>query len=300
MIDDLPVRPFTALAPPPAGAVVAVRAGRSIRRRRRLTGAGAAAASVVLVAGVVAASGGGSTHAEDQLVPAHNPKAASASPEPAAVRRRGGAGAPTAGPAPAARADALPGTLAGAPPAAGTSDSGKNTGSGQAPQRGYRTPPLRRTYLPAPPQSAPNTQQGPGGRICSVAYDDSGRGGAVTTDWCLTPHVTSTAHGHDLTIEVCRDSTGPGQLTFSRQSEVDLAVLAGSKTVWRWSVGQPDAAQPHSLQTAADSCWSWTAPWTDVNAAGRALPRGSYTLAVTSAAGELQALHAQTTAFSIS
>jgi hypothetical protein len=111
---------------------------------------------------------------------------------------------------------------------------------------------------------------------------------------------TATDRGHNLTIEICRDSTGPSQLTFARRNEVDLAVLAGDKTVWRWSVGHADAAAAHTLAADADSCWSWTAPWTDVDASGRRLESGSYALSVTSTAREVSAVDPQQVTFRVS
>jgi hypothetical protein len=299
MSHELPSRAFTPLPPPPAGALDAVHGGRGIRRRRRITGAGAAAASLVLLAGVVAANGTGSNHAEDQLIPARKPTSA-ALPTPASAVAPPGT-SPVTGPG---NTQAVPpgsagagGAVASTGPAPATRAEGDKAANRTSPT-GYRTPTLRRTYRPAPPPS-PSTQQGPGGRLCGASYNDSQNQTALTTDWCLTPIATASTRGHDLTVEVCRDTTGPGRLTFSRQQEVDLTVTSGNRIVWQWSRDQPNAAGKHTLDAAADGCWSWTAPWTDVDAGGRRLAGGSYTLIVTSSAAELQALGPKRTTFSI-
>jgi hypothetical protein len=299
MSHDLPSRSFTPLLPPPAGALTAVSAGRGIRRRRRLAGAGAAAASLVLVAGVVAASGAGSPHAEDQLVPAggstHSPEA-----QPptlidgrAPATARGGGIAPQ--PRPMEGTSAATGNALGST-AGQTSQSGSGSSGGTS---GYRTPALRRTYKPGSGPSVPTTQQGPSPRVCGAQVYGDDDGFNSSSDWCLAPIVTTTSRGHDLTVQLCRDSTSSGQLTFARTREVELVVRAGSRTVWRWSTGQPDAAHRHTLDAGADGCWLWTAPWTDVDARGNRLPEGSYTLLVTASATEVTALGAKETSFQV-
>jgi hypothetical protein len=121
-----------------------------------------------------------------------------------------------------------------------------------------------------------------------------------SSSWCVTPYAVRTSDGHDLRIEVCRDSTGPGALSFGRRLEVDLVVLDGTKPVWRWSAGQPDATAPHGLDVGTDGCWSWTAAWTDVDAAGRPLDPGGYTLSVASTARELDGYPPQDVTFRVS
>jgi hypothetical protein len=112
--------------------------------------------------------------------------------------------------------------------------------------------------------------------------------------------VSPTARGHDLAIEVCRDSTGDGTMTFSRRNEVDLVVSRGGTAVWRWSTDHPDERAVHTLAVEKNSCWVWTARWTDVDARGRALASGSYTLSVTAAARELSGFTEKTETFEVS
>ena len=69
--------------------------------------------------------------------------------------------------------------------------------------------------------------------------------------------------------------------------------------VWRWSTGHPTSHQPHALTTPAGACWTWTAPWTDVDAAGRPLAAGTYTLTVTSRASEVADLPDETGTFRV-
>jgi hypothetical protein len=121
----------------------------------------------------------------------------------------------------------------------------------------------------------------------------------ASNDWCYTAQVTKTAAGHDLSVQVCRDSTGAAQLHYARRLEADLTVVYGTHTVWRWSTGHADAQEPHVLDVAADACWTWTARWTDVDSNGDALPRGDYTLSVSSPATELRAFASPSTRFSI-
>jgi hypothetical protein len=289
MIDDLPTRPFTALAPPPAGALVAVRAGRGIRRRRRLAEAGAAAASVALVAGVVAATGAGSTHAQDQLVPAHGTAATPAPSSPprdvtrASTGNAAGVQSDASRPHPAAAP--APGHPAGAPQ---PESAPQNSGSSKS----YRTPALRRAYAPPPPPPDP--------RFCEMSVADDPGGTHKRVDWCITADIAATDAGHDLALTVCRDRTTDAALTFGTTREADLVVSRAGRVVWRWSTGHTAATRPHALASPAGACWSWTAPWTDVDSSGRPLPSGRYDLGVTSLAKEVADLPNASAAFAIS
>jgi len=252
MSSDLPSHGFTPLPPPPAGAAAAVRGGRVIRRRRRLTGAGAAAVSVALVAGVVAASGAGSTHAEDQLVPAHGTTATtppSYAPDAVSQGDAGNAqGAPVGAP-PAAAGQRPAGASVGGQPAAATQPGGAPRGTGSS--RGYRTPALRRTYAPPPAPPDP--------RFCEASVTDDPGGTHKRIDWCLTATSTPTTAGHDLVLTVCRDRTTDATLTFGTTREADLVVSLAGRVLWRWSVGHAASTRPHALAIPAGACWSWTA-----------------------------------------
>jgi hypothetical protein len=288
MTDPLPRRDFTHLPPPPEGPTGAVRGGRAIRRRRRAAGGGAAALSMALVAGVVIATGSGTNHASDQLVPAV-PTLRHLTSTPGPQDRDRAQAAPTAGATRpvAAGPQATPTTTAapGRPSPAATTRSGGTSASG------YRTPPLTRTYAAPIPTGA---------RFCEASVTTDSQGTRKRIDWCITPKVTTSATGHDLTVVVCRDQTTDSTLSFGRSLEADLAVVHNGRTVWRWSAGHPSVQQAHALSTPAGACWSWTTAWTDVDGTGRALPSGSYDLVVVSLADQVAELPDERTTFRIS
>jgi len=136
--------------------------------------------------------------------------------------------------------------------------------------------------------------------VCS-GQSTTGDGGLQSTvSWCESATVTATSRGHDLVGSFCRDGSADATLTFATQQEVELVVRRADGTVvWRWSAGHADAHAPHTLAVARDHCWDWTAPWTDVDAQGRALPSGSYELDVTSRADELRTARVATASFTI-
>jgi hypothetical protein len=154
----------------------------------------------------------------------------------------------------------------------------------------YATPALRRSYTAPDPTGA---------RICGAQVTDGDSGTHKRIDWCLTATAARSSAGHDLSIAVCRDQTGDATLSFAGSREADLVVVRNGRVVWRWSAGHPSKDQPHTLATPAGACWTWTTPWTDVDAAGRPLPRGSYSLQVTSLAHEVADLPDETSTFTV-
>ncbi|MBK5306766.1 MAG: hypothetical protein JJD92_08790 [Frankiaceae bacterium] len=299
MTDDLPTRPFTALPPPPAGATAAVRGGRGIRRRRRLTELGAAAASMAVVAGVLVAAGSGSPHASDELVPAGPGNTSRSSVDSSTESENGAPGSltvTTARPTPTGTAQPrATSTTSGQAPratASPTARAGTSTG-------GYLTPNLVRRYHPAPPQTG-----GPSGRICGGGGDGNTNGELNSGyGFCVDAYATRTPRGHDLVLEVCRDSTGPGSLHFTRELEAELVVhdvLDQDRVVWRWSPGHANDEDAHVLKVETSGCWTWTAQWTDVDSRGRELETGKYEVAVDSTAEQLRAQPEQRAAFTIS
>ncbi|MDT7572739.1 MAG: hypothetical protein QOE05_2913 [Actinomycetota bacterium] len=296
MTDHLPGRRFTPLPPPPAGAATAVRDGRGIRRRRRLAGAGAAAASVVLVAGVALAASGASTHAKDELVPADPdvPSLSIETPPDSDDRTADALTVSTARPSPTAAARPSPSSAAGTRPAGPSPAATRH-----ATTSGYRTPTLIRRY-----RAAATPTGGPSGRICSGGGEGDTNGNLSNGyGFCVAGYAVTTARGHDLILEVCRDSTGPGSLRFPRELEADLVVHDTSdrdRAVWRWSTGHPNDEDVHVLKLETSACWTWTAPWTDVDARGRQLDPGSYAVAVSSPADQLRGIAEQRAAFRIS
>jgi len=276
----LPEREFHELAPPEGGALAVRReAGRRRRRRAVLTSAGTA---VGLLAGVLLLQGSGQPGRESLRVtdlPTSDPSASPASlasPEPSAGTTRaagpGSSAAPQAGqPVPSATADPRhPSTPATVP---------------------YRSPELVREYRD---RAVTGTVS-----VCSGSSSTTGDGGLQSTvNWCQSAVAAPTARGHDLVGELCRDGSSDATLTFPRQQEVELLVRRADGTVvWRWSTGHSDAPDGHTLGVARDHCWSWTAPWTDVDDDGRPLPEGTYQLVVRSRADELRGAPEATVTF---
>jgi hypothetical protein len=296
MTDQLPNRGFTPLPPPPGGAAAAVRGGRGIRRKRRLAGAGAAAASVALLAGVLVATGSGGPHASDVLVPADpGVPTVSAETQPGSDdATQGSLVAPGARPSPTAAARPSPKDAPRPGP-----DRASPAATRQPTTSGYRTPNLVRRY-----HAAPAPTGGPSGRICGGSSSGDTNGGFEQGyGFCVDAYAVSTARGHDLILEVCRDSTGPGSLRFARELEAELVVhdvLDKDRSVWRWSSGHSNAEDVHGLKVETSACWTWTAAWTNVDARGRELEPGRYEVAVKSTADQLRGMPEQRASFQIS
>src|SRR5213079_716311 len=140
----------------------------------------------------------------------------------------------------------------------------------------------------------------PPGSTATICSGSSGGSGTISSGvhWCVTAAVSRTSRGHDLTLSVCRDSTGGARMHFTHEQEAELTVVRDDRAVWRWSAGHSNDGDPHGLDVEADGCWTWTAPWTDVDAAGRQLARGQYTLTVATTATAVGA--PKSTEFSIS
>jgi hypothetical protein len=301
--EPFPTPSFRELPAPPGGASLAVRGGRRLRLRRRLAGAGAALASAALVAGTLAAVGSGTNGASDELVPA----------DPPPVVPSTSAGPPRVGAttAPRGKAPLLPSALPLAPggsaeaPARVTEPDPKpeRPATDPPPDVVYRTPDVVRRYTPAPPEPAPGPSRGPAPRVCGGSSDGTGSGELNTGyGFCPLAYAPATEQGHDLVLEICRDSTGPGSLHFSRLHEVELVVRDAQnpeRVVWRWSTGHADASRPHVLETETSACWTWTVAWTDVDARGRQLEAGRYELAATTTARELGGHPTQVVAFAV-
>lgn len=266
---------FHALPPPPDGLAVVLREGRRRRRQRTALSASAAAVAVVaLLAVAVLAAPGSRT---DSLRPEPYASAGPVdSPVPAPAAEA--SPAPEQAPAPAPAAGGAVGTD---PRAQAPAQPQATPAPQQAPQEvasAYRTPDLVRAY-DGPPRTA---------RLCGAAYDSDGGGGSQV-GWCLAAVTARTPTGTDLVLELCRaDAAGAGRLTYPTDHEVDLVVRAGEREVWRWSAGRPPQDDPHALDADVGGCWSWRAPWTAVDGAGRPLPAGSYALVARTHAQELQ------------
>lgn len=282
MSDDLPRRPMQPLSPPPGG-LADVRARARRRRTSHAVTAGVATAAILGVVSVATLTNG-ARHGDglDQLHPAHQ-ISASTSVEPSP------SGSPSA--EPAARPSASPSTattVGGAAPSAPVPSPSPDVHGAAR----YTTPPIALSYRP----DTTKTNQP---AICQGASSDDNAAVHQKLGWCLRAKVTPSPAGHDLNLEVCRDSTGSGTLNFPSSLEADLSISSGSRIVWRWSADHPASASPHARPTATSYCWDWKVAWTDVDQQGRALGHGSYVLSGLSNADELKALNHTETSFTI-
>jgi hypothetical protein len=251
---------------------------------------------MAVVAGVLVATGNSGPHASDVLVPADSGlPSVSAESEPGSDEGTSGAlTVTTARPSPSPAARPSPSNQT-------TTPAGNATPAATRPATtsGYRTPDLVRRYHPAPAQTG-----GPSGRICGGGGEGDTNGNLNNGyGFCVDGYAAVTPRGHDLILEVCRDSTGPGSLRFPRELEAELVVhdtLDKDRIVWRWSTGHGNDEDVHVLKLETSACWTWTAAWTDVDARGRALEPGRYEVAVTSSADQLHGMPEQRAAFQIS
>jgi len=85
-----------------------------------------------------------------------------------------------------------------------------------------------------------------------------------------------------LQADLCNVDATPASVRFPTSREVDFVVRSSkSGEVWRWSRWHPARQTPHSLTVEPSACDHWTFRWTEVDAGGRRLPAGDYTLSVT-------------------
>ena len=105
---------------------------------------------------------------------------------------------------------------------------------------------------------------------------------------------------YQLYGEVCSTRTGTTTLHYAGRNEVDMAVVSKTgKVVWRWSQWHPDGGTAHTLGVSTGACSSWTFDWTGVDATGRALAKGDYSLTVTFLAAELSGRNRSSYPFTI-
>lgn len=106
---------------------------------------------------------------------------------------------------------------------------------------------------------------------------------------CTAAYVMSTSNTgpYELQAQVCSSRTGLTLLHYPGRNEVDLSVTRGTSELWRWSRWHPDDPAAHTIGVEANSCTTWTFSWTGVDAQGRRLPKGEYTLRATFLADEL-------------
>lgn len=276
---------FVPLDPPPDGLSAVLVEGR--RRRRRRTAATSTAA-VTALAGVLALTlmppGGGTDSlrpmpAAPGVLPTASPSAPVLLPSPSPLA---GTPLPAAPGQTAATTGAAPSPTTSRPPASAKPAPAPQT---EPEPEGYRTPDLVRTYAGPPAQA----------RICGAAYSNDSSTGQV--GWCVVVTAEQTPRGVDLIVEVCRDGTTSGRLTYGTEHEADLAVLEDGRTLWQWSAGRTPADGVHDLSADPGACWSWRAPWTGVDQRGEPLAGGTYVLRARSLAEELADVPPQDTDF---
>jgi hypothetical protein len=294
----LPQGPYVG-APPPSDGLAQVRQEALRRRRRRLAGvvAGGTGAAVAAVVGFVLASGGGDL---------------------AVLRPAPPAGAPSPGPAPASHLRNAPDQKPQSPVhrrhnrrivaggdstttrSSGTDGAGTGTaartGSGSAYAPGRDTPAitLQRYRSTNTSDALPKEAT-----LCSEsAYSDGNSNLHTEYGWCFTAVAKAAPAGERLTLQLCRDHTGGGTLSYPTSREVDLAVQRNGKTVWSWAPGHPGHPDRHTLTAPRDGCWNWSLVWPHVDTAGKTVRHGTYTLVATTAATELQAEPSSTARFS--
>lgn len=289
----MPRGPLLELAPPPDGLEVVRReAGR--RRRRRALGVALAGGGAVVVAAALAVGSGGAGLAVLQPVePAVTPTpAVSASPSPHHPEARHATSAGDRhGSSQRRPADRLP---AGAGASGGGSDATRSgattTTSGTRRERAVATySPEIRLVRSSSRRTQPTVCQG-------STYSDGGRLG-YGVGWCLTGAATPVADGVRLAVQVCRDATSDGTLSFDSTREVDLSVQRGSDTVWEWAKARPGTPDSHQLATPANGCWTWSLVWPGVDQSGGAAGHGSFTLVAQSTAHELSGMPDETVSF---
>lgn len=266
---QLPRRPFATLPPPPDGLAV-VRREAARRRRQRTIGAAAGSAGVGATVAVIVLLTGGGAGGDAILRPAPMPAASQPAPtstfhpEISLNPVSSGRATPAATVAPASTRSAATAT---ATPSATTST--------QAPSEPRAGLVLTRTssHYSGSPQ------------VCEGGFAGSSDNTTqASANWCPSASATRSDGGIRLAYTICRDSTGAGSLAFESSREVELAVSAGSKTVWAYSHAQPGSPDRHVLSAKADDCWTWSLDWPGVDDAGHAVAHGTYTLSASSTA----------------
>jgi hypothetical protein len=119
-------------------------------------------------------------------------------------------------------------------------------------------------------------------------YGDSSGTLKNAVGWCLDVFATPLSHGVRLHMQLCRDSTGGGTLSFASTREVDLAIKQGKRTVWDWAALHPGGSDAHQLSEPANGCMNWSVTWPDITTAGSTAGHGDFTFVGTSTADEMQ------------
>lgn len=287
----LPRRPYAEAAPPPDGLAV-VRHEARRRRRRRATALAAGGASAAAVAIAVALSS--TTGALDVLKPA----------PPAG----GGLSVPSTPPAVVGHSHGSTDVLQ----AVGTGSSARVARPGRpAATSSHKQPSTASVNAPQPQPTEGSTRAQPqltryrstyvnpfgSARLCGTQTYGNSHGIENSAGWCLAALTSSTKSGERLTVQLCRDSTSGGQLTYTGSREVDLTVKRGSSVVWQWSKLHPGQPDDHTLGAPKNGCWNWSLVWPDITQHGAAAGHGSFTFVARTTAKELGAKPTESATF---
>ncbi|HET6909499.1 MAG TPA: hypothetical protein VFH54_09190 [Mycobacteriales bacterium] len=280
----LPRRPFLEVPPPPGGLDDVRRAARFRRRRRAAVAAGGSSVLAVVVVLVMLLGGGGGVDVLKTVQPAVTPTPAAGSPAisaPATPHSVRPAGTPASA-EPVGQAGTLGGAVA-------------STGAVHSSPAAVSQPQLVRTQ---------RTDTGAGQvEFCSESVNVDAPASQPSVEhnqevgWCFAAVAHRVTSGEQLTVDLCRDSTGSGTLTFDTTREVDLTVQRNGKTVWDWARDHPARSDQHQLTAASHDCWDWTLVWPDINQSGANAGHGTFTFVATSTAKELSTGPTQTTTF---
>lgn len=264
----LPRRQWMALQPPPDGLVEVRRVARQ-RRRRRAAAVAAVGSGVATVVTLVALLGGGGGVAVLKTVPAAiQPGPTTANSSPSATIR-------VAAPAQRHAPGAAPSTAVGRGGQPATNPGGSTTGrDGSSSSTQPQLTRSQSTYTGA-------------ARVCSGSTSGTGTQFHSSLNWCLTALAQPARGGTQLTVNLCRDSSGGGSLTFETTSEADLTVQRDGKTVWDWAYDHPARPSSHTLSSPLNGCWNWSLLWPDTTQSGTSAGHGTFTFVATSTAQEL-------------
>ena len=258
---------FPHVGPPTDGLHLAMATARERRLRKAGISSGFTAAALLVVA-LVAGTSGRSTLVQEPKPDVPAVVSVDRVPGPAPARRTTattpltlpGAAVPAASAAPSAAtppAPARPGvttTRPAVPPAGGTVSV---------------TEPMRTGYVSPATAGCPFGGYGPA--------------------FCASYSRAADGSSEVLQATVCSLQASSVDLHFTTDLEVDVLVADRTgRTLWRWSAQNPPSPDPHTLGLDPGECVQWSTTWRVVDAAGRRLAKGDYTIRTTSTASELR------------
>jgi hypothetical protein len=296
-MSGLPRRPYSPEPLPPDGLHDVRREAHRRRRVRAIRVSAGGAATVAATAAIVVALTG-ATGGADVLRPlppaVGHDRTTTPSPAPALDRHKSSlgpaAGSPTerAGIASAGSTARGGAVVLGDSPSPGADNSAPGRAAAAArPQPQPQLSRYRSTYVD-PPGSA---------RLCGNQTYGDAHGVENSFGWCLAALIDKTGSGERLTVQLCRDSTSGGRLSYTGSREVDLTVRQGSSVVWRWSRSHPGRPDAHTLSAPKNGCWNWSLVWPDINQHGASAGHGTFTFVARTTASELGAQPTQSLRF---